>query len=303
MAVNLDVAVLKGDKCICWARERIARSLPKGFVGVVFKKKAWPVYRHRFDGLSIDIDGVNFAPSDCGFLEESDTFQYIDDTGGSENMSSPIKLGKSPRLISILELDATQSDLPVYAIGYYISQRSGKSDEWSDRIIRFKNRNQTDIKGGVRVLREAAKEILSLHGLDPKTTGLLSALSSKDVAADPTSSLQRVGKFVAEYCEIQWLPDALTKKSHRKLAHMRGPEARDNEVTGKYQCKKLDGIQQIIIMDDIVTRGATMGEIERAVTASNPSVRAIGLALGKTNPDGDNSDTLRTWDQMWDAKK
>ena len=302
MAVYLDIAVLKGDKFIRWARKRPARSLPDGFVGVVVDRKAWPVYRHRYDGLSIDIDGVDHDRNSCGFLEQSDIFRYIDDTKGSENMSSPVKLRKSARLIPIPELDSPQSDLPVYAIGFYISQRSGKSDAWSDRIIGFKDRNQTDIKGGIRVLSEAAKEILSLHDLDPETMGLLSALSSKDVAADPMSSLQRAGKFVAQHCGVKWLPKALTKKSHRKLAHIKGPEVRDNEVKGKYQCMKLNGIQQIIIMDDIVTRGATMGEIKRAIKASNPSVQVIGLALGKTDSKGDNSGTLDIWGPIWDTK-
>lgn len=301
MALMISVAVLKGSKFIRRADDRPARSLPNGFVGVVFRKAVWPVFRHRIDDFSIDLDGEKYAPDDCGFLEETDTIKCIDDVKGSESGPPPNKPDESAVLIPIKTLDACQSGLLVYTIGWYVSQKSGVSDEWSERIIRFKDRDSKAIKGCARVLRVAAKKILSIHGLDPETTGLLSALSSGDVATNPESSLHKAGKFVAQYCGIQWRPDALTKKPHRKLAHIKGPKARDNEVKEKYQCKKLEGIRHIIVMDDIVTRGATLGEIERAVQESNPSVEVIGLTLGKTNLNGDNSGILQIWDSIWNS--
>ena len=56
MAKTIDVAVAKGTNFLRWAKNRPARLLPTGYVGAVISGRVMPVYQHRFDTISIDVD-------------------------------------------------------------------------------------------------------------------------------------------------------------------------------------------------------------------------------------------------------
>lgn len=89
MSKKIDVVVAKGNKFIRWARERPVRHFPGGIVGVVYNSLARPVYEHRFDSLSIDIDDEGLDSAECPIWQSSDPLLYKDDKH-LENQSKDI---------------------------------------------------------------------------------------------------------------------------------------------------------------------------------------------------------------------
>lgn len=206
-------------------------------------------------------------------------------------------------------LDSSGSLLPVYTIGWRITDNA---DEWTRRFLRLKNNERADAKGGALVLRDAVSELMAHHDFRPRTTGLTTALSSKSTKANPKTVLYQVGKWISDQVGILWLPDLFTKEAHRSLHSIPNAGDRDAEVANKYQCEKLDGIDQLFILDDFVTRGATFGEMVRALSAAKSSAQVIGLALGKNESASyaadfgvnvNNSHIPQEWDTLWERGK
>jgi hypothetical protein len=79
MAKTIDVAVAKGTNFLRWAKNRPARLLPTGYVGAVISGRVMPVYQHRFDTISIDVDDDGYDPDDCPFWKISTSFCFTDD--------------------------------------------------------------------------------------------------------------------------------------------------------------------------------------------------------------------------------
>ena len=80
MSNAINVAVAKGQDFIRWARNRPARVHPSGCVGAVFEGLVMPVYRDRFDCLSIDLNDEGYDPSDCPFWPGFEPFSFLDDS-------------------------------------------------------------------------------------------------------------------------------------------------------------------------------------------------------------------------------
>lgn len=90
MAKSIDVAVAQGTSFLRWARNRPARILPNGCVGAVYNGLVMPVYKKRFDSLSIDINDNGCDPDGCPFWTPTEPFRFSDDTdkpGESEGLT------------------------------------------------------------------------------------------------------------------------------------------------------------------------------------------------------------------------
>lgn len=209
------------------------------------------------------------------------------------------------KLLLFDRLDSSGDAVPVYTVGWRIED---EPDDFSRRAIKFKSDDAADFQGGAFVLREAVREVIAHARLDPARTGLTTALSSKATKANDQSVLFRTGIWIAGHTGLTWLPDTFTKKAHQSLHTMAGGAARDAEVDGKYQAAKLADLDTVIMLDDFVTRGATLGEMQRALAATNPKVRMLGLALAKNerrswakscNTDIDNEHIPDDWQKLW----
>ncbi len=206
-------------------------------------------------------------------------------------------------------LDSSGSLVPVYTIGWRIID---DADAWTRRFLGFKNGQQADVKGGALVLKDAVAELMANEGFWPDVTGLTTALSSKSTHANPRSALYKVGEWVSAQSGIHWLPDLFTKEAHRSLHSIPDAGDREAEVANKYRCENVIGIDQLIILDDFVTRGATFGEMVRALRASNSAIKVVCLALGKNESASfaadygvnvNNSHIPQAWDTLWERGK
>ncbi len=184
------------------------------------------------------------------------------------------------RLLYFPTLDTNNPIPDVYTIGWRILYANG-NDEWSWRFKGFKDRKRVDVKGCAKILRDAVMDIMKHHNFANDETGIVTALSSQNTESDPKTILYKAGKWISEQTDTEWRPYIYTKKKHKTLHKLDSAEERDNEVAGKYTCKKCDELSQIIIIDDFVTRGSTLAEMYRALLDSNKSVSVICLALGK----------------------
>lgn len=213
------------------------------------------------------------------------------------------------RLMHFSWLTTSGRAIPVYTVGWRII---GNADHWTTRFLRFKEGQLNDMRGGAQVLNRAIQELLTHLTFDARHTGLTTALSSGNTQADPKSVLFRVGKWLAEQNNLEWLPSLFTKEAHQSLHNLPVGADRDAEVKDKYSCGRARGIRQLIILDDFVTRGATLGDMTRAFKVSNPGTNVVGLALAKNEKATfaashgvivDNSHIPAEWDELWEQAK
>jgi len=207
-------------------------------------------------------------------------------------------------LMHFPQLDAG-FNISAYTIGWRITDAP---DIWTNRFLRFKAKSYGDIIGGAWVLKRALLNLFSITNQRPESTGLITALSSKNVTADTSSPLYRAGNILAKQLGMKWIPTAISKKIHESLHEIKNARDRDAEVHNKYECTKIDGLTDIIILDDFVTRGATFGEITRSINMSNTGITIKCLALAKNESKSyaqsygvavDNSHIPPSWDALW----
>lgn len=184
------------------------------------------------------------------------------------------------RLFRFDRLDSSGYAIPVYTIGWRILDQS--SDTWSRRFLAYKADDDHGFMGGSFILLEAVKELLAQRGLDAKDTAIATALSSKHTGVNKDSVLNRTGVWIAKELGMEFCGEAFTKRAHRSLHDLKSRSDREAEVKDAYACAKLTGISTVIILDDFVTGGSTLADMKRALQVTNPSVDAVGLALGKS---------------------
>jgi len=91
---------------------------------------------------------------------------------------------------------------------------------------------------------------------------------------------------VGELDGYDYCPYLLRKKPHRPLHTLPDADSRDSEVKGKYSSAYFSDVtanrvRLVVVIDDIVTRGATMDEVARAIKKENGDIPVYGVALAK----------------------
>lgn len=170
---------------------------------------------------------------------------------------------------------------PVLALGYRFT--GSPHDSWTHKFNAFKF-------GGSDAERSAA-----LNGAVNALTAGLGALTFPSppigvvcvhghaaTGLEPLSQVAMLAYNVARNVGFKWCGDYVTKLQHRALKTIRDADERDGEVANKYTSAVLpNGLKTIIVVDDFTTRGATIGEVARAVVAANPGKAVYGLVLAK----------------------
>jgi hypothetical protein len=117
-----------------------------------------------------------------------------------------------------------------------------------------------------------------------------------------------IGEWIADQIGGAWLPDIFEKDVHRSLHSLPSAAERAAEVAGKYRSNTVTGIDTLIILDDFITRGDTLGEMHRAFNEVNTSIDLVALALAKNESQSyaasqgvtvSNNHIPAEWDSLW----
>lgn len=177
-------------------------------------------------------------------------------------------------------LDATDGSFPIYVIGWRIRDNP---DEWTERFLSYKyEKSKAAFNGGSWILKKAVLEIMKELKFGAGDTVIVNALGSADTGPNKGATLYRTTKWIAEQVGADFATSCFKKEAHQPLKLQGGAEDRDAQVANKYTCQTLPkNVTNVIIVDDLVTRGATFSEIKRAISAHSPNLNFACVALGK----------------------
>ncbi|MCY3999956.1 MAG: phosphoribosyltransferase [Bacteroidetes bacterium] len=169
----------------------------------------------------------------------------------------------------------------VYCLGYRIG--TSEDDEWTIRINNFKTGRNHHVQKAVKTLHYAAISLFERIGINPESTIVIPVLESAETSASSRSKVSRLAKSIADGASAKVELGCLTKNQHESLHSQVGKDARDAALAkAHYKAKKLeDGFENVLIVDDIVTRGKTMSAVAEAINDANPSMSIYGFALGR----------------------
>lgn len=152
------------------------------------------------------------------------------------------------------------------------------NEKWTFRLNQFKSNDMAAIQSACRLYTHVLSQIRWENSLK---RAIICAIPSSETSLPLGSALYTLGNAICECLGWQWHPKYLTKKTHRKIHSLNSASSRDSEVDNVYStCYRIDA-DVIIILDDFITRGATVADIVRAVRVSNPEAKIGCAVLGK----------------------
>ena len=194
------------------------------------------------------------------------------------NVPYGIEFTKTDNLLHFTRLDSSPREISVYTLGWRFSETP---DVWSNIVMGFKYGGEESIVIMKTILVPITEMILKQNSIESSSTGILTAISHHKIGSEPNDPLYKLGSHIESKLGIKFLQNNLRKKSHLSLRRTPGRENRAKMVHGVYECEKFNNIQNVIVLDDIVTMGSTMKDIRRAIWTENKDIRIIGLALAK----------------------
>ncbi len=112
---------------------------------------------------------------------------------------------------------------------------------------------------------------------------VVGAISSRDAVLAADAPVGRLGEALAAAKGWEWRPDLLTKQPHASLHGIYDAGRRDATVNGVYVSGAIGGAPGVfVVVDDFATRGSTIGDVARALRATNVGWGVYGAALAKT---------------------
>ncbi len=169
----------------------------------------------------------------------------------------------------------------LYHLGYYNSPDYLYSDKklMREHIHDFKNNNLNTPN------IFAQYSALELKKLNIKFDYIVRALGSEEALPNPKHPLSTLGKLLAEHLEAAFIPEILAKKKTPKIAD-KNKEERARLLKNAYslnnpQLYNLNN-NNILIIDDIATTGATLNAIHNVLSSSWPKGHYQYFTLGKT---------------------
>lgn len=189
-------------------------------------------------------------------------------------------------------------------LGWYIDD---DRDAWSKRFLGFKNADANCVRGACAVLSMA---LSTINWNAEGRIAVCSAMSSAQTEYDPHKPQAILANHLAEQFGFQYLGATFKKAAHRRLHLLKGgAQEREEEVKGKYELTQQFRASLVIVVDDIVTRGDTTGDIARAIRLRYPNVEVVGIALGKSERASfadtrgvklNNDHIPAKWAEIWD---
>ncbi len=135
-------------------------------------------------------------------------------------------------------------------------------------------------------MRDAVPKLVSGLGLDTSKTIFIPALSSDETVASPDGVLWRLTQYCATCAGVRFEGDRITKKAHEPL-HKHTDAAQRTAILAAADFRSREVFaDNVLILDDFITRGATMSHIAAAILKRNRGLRVFAVSLGKTERRG-----------------
>lgn len=182
--------------------------------------------------------------------------------------------------MSFDKLDEGDGLTRAFTIGYRLTD--DRDDPWTARFNAFKDKERTALRGAAAMMRDAVPVLVRGLGLEISKTVFIPALSSGETVASPSGVLWRLTQHCAKYAAVEFSGDRITKKAHEKL-HTYSDATRRRAVlaAADFRSKEVHA-ENVLILDDFITRGTTMSHIAGAILKRNRGLRIFAVALGKT---------------------
>ena len=204
-------------------------------------------------------------------------------------------------------LDENLGLTSAYTIGYRFTDDS--TDPWTTRFNKFKAKKPAALCGGFKMMQVAVPHLIRKLQLESSRTVLVPALSSSETVASENGILSYVTRLCAKAATVGFSPDAITKKAHRPLHNFRNAESRRELLdNADYKSTKIQ-TENVLIIDDFITRGGTLSHIAQAIHNTNRNVRVYGVGLCKTerrsyqkshfNIEISNDHVPTNWETLW----
>ena len=174
-------------------------------------------------------------------------------------------------------------------LAYYFPSSHGRaSDTISDHILEFKDNQEPFVSKWIDLV---INEIDSL----PLVDFIVRVLGSNETTASGNTSLDKLGRAIAESTDAKYCPTWLEKSRQSQPLKFMDKAARQNELDGLFFFSikgekrgnprlNRDGRRfvKILIIDDVTTTGSTIKEIYRTIHKKYPRLSIHAFALGKT---------------------
>ena len=168
-----------------------------------------------------------------------------------------------------------------FTIAY--SFTDGEIDEWTRRIRKFKDEKMLAVERVINLMSNVIPHLVQELGLDARNTAIIPGLSSNEKNASPNGVLWRISEISAKAASIKFVPDAICKDAHESL-HKKTTNLmqRKNTIKEANYRSEIIELENILILDDLITSGTTMSYVARAIRASNEKIKNVyAIALGK----------------------
>jgi|SaaInlStandDraft_4_1057021.scaffolds.fasta_scaffold17461_2 predicted amidophosphoribosyltransferase len=168
-----------------------------------------------------------------------------------------------------------------YHIGWYFPKNHYQKvkDPLSNSILEFKDNNNLSVNTWCSFV---ATEIrVSNIEIDL----ILRMFSSSEITAGQQHPLSQVGSTLERQLDNAiFSPNLLVKTRNITTLHNLSGSNRNREVSGAYSFKGYDAVDKpnILIIDDILTTGASMREIARAINETQPNCNIYHFTILKT---------------------
>jgi hypothetical protein len=160
---------------------------------------------------------------------------------------------------------------------YHHAARNGRLDSISQCVQDFRSGTEPQTSRWLSLIKELA-------GDSGTYDVVVRALGSYETSVGRGSPLDRLCELIARHSDSHYQPARLTKtRITRKLQGLGGRAAHQKELVGAYA---FDGLglrsdARILVIDDLISTGATLEAIAAAIHAALPAAVVSGFVLSK----------------------
>ena len=212
--------------------------------------------------------------------------------------------------MELKNLDVQKGLTNCFTIGYRFTDHG--TDKWTARFNRFKFANSVcsaAIYGAITLMKVSVPILVDSLTLKSSKTVFIPALSSSETIASKNGVISNMTRLCAKEANIDFVRDAITKQEHTPLHRYSKAETRKEILdNANYKSKRINA-ENILIIDDFITRGDTLSHIAQAIHETNPGISVYGVALAKTDrcafhrewygKELSNNHVPRKWETLW----
>lgn len=172
-----------------------------------------------------------------------------------------------------------------FQLGYYIPSRFTDSDGFSNNLLCFKDAEEEVVSQMIDLSVNKLPQHIS------KVDIIIRSLSSSETESYNNSPLDRLGEaLVKKYPGSEYNPCLLKKYQETdELKYLGGRDFRDQELEGVYyfddyemSIEKRNKHLDILLIDDVITTGATTSAIKEAISEEITSFNLHFFSLART---------------------